>query len=207
MKDSAQTPHVTRGYGFFESFLAKKRAKMANKLIPQSYRDGLILDIGCGTYPFFLMNTNFKEKYGLDKVSAEIDREALKENEISLINFDIEKQTFLPFKDNYFDVVTMLAVFEHIEPEGLTCILNEIYRVLKTGGKYIMTTPAFWTDTLLRTMAKLKLVSESEILEHKDSYSLSNIRDIIQKTAFSEKEDISFVYFMLFMKQWAVVTK
>jgi hypothetical protein len=70
-----------------------------------------------------------------------------------------------------------------------------------------MTTPAFWTDKLLRIMAKLKLVSESEILEHKDSYSQSKVRNIIQKTAFSEKEDISFGYFELFMNLWAVVTK
>jgi ubiquinone/menaquinone biosynthesis C-methylase UbiE len=207
MKYAASAPQVTRGYGFFESFLAKKRAKTANKLIPQSRRDGRILDIGCGTYPFFLMNTKFKEKYGLDKVCVEVGGKKIKDNNISLINFDIENQTFLPFKDNHFDVVTMLAVFEHIEPERLTDLLNEIYRILKPGGKYIITTPAFWTDTLLRVMSKLKLVSESEILEHKDSYSKSKIRTIIQKTDFKEKEEVSFGYFELFMNLWAVVTK
>lgn len=207
MKNTAQIQQFTRGYGFLESFLAKKRAKMANKLIPRSYRNGSMLDIGCGIYPFFLMNTEFKEKFGLDKVSAEVDRKALKENKINLINFDIEKQTFLPFKDNYFDIVTMLAVFEHIEPEMLVGLLNEIFRVLKIGGKYIMTTPAFWTDKLLKTMAKLKLVSESEISEHKDSYSKSKLRAILKKTAFNEKNIVSFGYFEFYMNLWMAVTK
>lgn len=32
------TLHVTKGYGILEGFLAKKRAKMANKLIPSIHR-------------------------------------------------------------------------------------------------------------------------------------------------------------------------
>ena len=79
----------------------------------------------------------------------------------------------MPFDDDYFDVVTMLAVFEHIAPERLGNVLKEISRVLKKGGMYIMTTPAVWTDSILRVMAKLRLVSPVEIAEHKGSYSHS----------------------------------
>jgi len=32
-----------------------------------------ILDIGCGTYPFFLLNTEFNKKYGMDP-SLKIDK-------------------------------------------------------------------------------------------------------------------------------------
>lgn len=32
--------NVTRGYGLLEGFLAKQRAKMADKLIPSIYRGG-----------------------------------------------------------------------------------------------------------------------------------------------------------------------
>lgn len=62
------TLHVTRGCGILEGILAKKWVKTANKLIPSIHRKGRIADIGCGTFPFFLINTEFTEKYALNKV-------------------------------------------------------------------------------------------------------------------------------------------
>ena len=64
----------------------------------------------------------------------------------------------MPFEDNYFDAVSMLAVFEHIEPDCLVDIHRDIYRILKPGGVYVMTTPAFWTDGILRFLVKLHLL-------------------------------------------------
>ena len=94
---------VTRGNGLLEKYLSKKRIIMANKLIPNNKREGRILDIGCGNTPVFLMNTKFKEKYGLDKNF----NKKIKRN-IFFREYDIEKNNKLPFSDNYFDIVTML---------------------------------------------------------------------------------------------------
>ena len=58
--------NVTRGTGLLEGFLSEQRAKLANKKIPSELRSGKILDIGCGSYPNFLISTNFNIKYGLD---------------------------------------------------------------------------------------------------------------------------------------------
>lgn len=66
----------------------------------------------------------------------------------------------------------MLAVIEHIEPERLDGIIGEVRRILKSGGLLIITTPASWTDGLLRFMARLHLVSRTEIDEHKAAYTL-----------------------------------
>ena len=44
---------VTRGFGLLEGVLAKKRASLANSLIPASLRTDRILDIGCGSIRFF----------------------------------------------------------------------------------------------------------------------------------------------------------
>lgn len=195
--------NVTRGYGFLESFLAQKRCEQANRLIPVSFRKGRILDIGCGAYPLFLLSTDFAEKYGIEKIGQ---KNILNNNEIILVNCDIEKDDVLPFDDDYFDVVTMLAVFEHIAPDRLVSVIREIHRVLKTGGMYIMTTPAVWTDSILRFMAKLKLVSSVEIAEHKDSYSHSKISSILEKAGFS-KYELQLGYFEAFMNVWATVVK
>ena len=44
-----------------------------------------------------------------------------------------------------------------------------------------MTTPAPWTDKLLRIMARLHLVSQVEIDEHKDAYSKDRISKFLQE--------------------------
>ena len=47
----------------------------------------------------------------------------------------------LPFANNYFDVVLSISVIEHINDEGDSLAMKEIWRVLKPGGKLILTFP------------------------------------------------------------------
>ena len=193
---------VTRGYGFLEAFLAKERARMAGRLIPSSFRQGRILDIGCGSIPFFLLNTDFNEKYGVDPV-VNPDRT---DDDIILRQCDVGHHYQLDFEDGFFDVVTMLAVFEHIEKEKLPLVLTEIKRVLKGGGRFILTTPAPWTDRLLRFMAWLRLVTPDEIDEHQDAYSHRAITDYLCQAGF-ERERVVLGYFELFFNIWAYAEK
>lgn len=169
-------------------------------------KNGRILDIGCGSYPLFLLNADFTEKYGLDKVVETATEERAKQQGIILIGHDIENEEKLPFGDNFFDVVSMLAVFEHIEPRKLVKIHKEIYRILKPGGIYIMTTPAIWTDGLLRFLARLGLISNVQIGEHKDSYNHSMISSILREALF-QKNKLRFGYFELFMNIWVTAAK
>lgn len=196
---------VTRGHGFLEGFLAKQRSKRANKLIPGELRAGRILDIGCGTYPYFLMETQFNGKYGLDQSEAAADHRD-PANGLHLRQLDFGRESALPFEDNFFSVVTMLAVFEHIEPEQLCRLVAEIHRVLVPGGIYILTTPAWWTDGLLRFMAALRLVSPVEIADHKDTYSHKKITRILEGCGF-RWEHIRLGYFEAFMNIWTVARK
>ena len=172
--------NVTRGHGLLEGFLAKKRAQITNKLIPQQSRAGKILDIGCGTTPFFLMNTAFHEKHGIDK------NVRLSDSNIQLQKFDFETCDRIPFDDNSFDVITMLAVIEHIEPDEVSAILAEIRRILKPNGRFIFTTPAPWSDALLRLLARLNLVSSEEIDDHKAVYSHALTSDLLCAAGFEK---------------------
>jgi len=198
--------NVTRGYGLLEAFLAQKRCALANKIIAAHQKSGRVLDIGCGSYPLFLLRSDFHEKYGLDKVSRQNQENELQNSGIVIIDHDLEKEDALPFSNDYFDVVTMLAVFEHIEPERLTQLLSEIHRILKPGGLYIMTTPASWADGLLKMMARLRLVSPVEIEEHKDTYTHSKISSLLQKASF-QKDKLFYGYFEMFMNLWAMAIK
>ena len=197
---------VTRGYGLLEKFLSQNRCRIANRLINPEYRSGRILDIGCGVYPLFLTNTQFAQKYGLDKVADPQRHPQLAQQGIILTQFNFEKQVRLPFQDKFFDVVTMLAVFEHLPPEHLGIPLAEIHRILKTAGVLIMTTPAAWSDLILSFMAFTRLVSPIEIEEHKKTYYHVEIIDFLQKAGFS-KEKIKSGYFEIFLNSWITAKK
>ncbi|MFC1696814.1 class I SAM-dependent methyltransferase [Nanoarchaeota archaeon] len=187
---------VTRGRGLLEKFLAKERMKIANRFILPRFRKGKILDIGCGSIPLFLLNTKFGEKYGIDPHVKEIKniKEMQVNNNLNLIRFDIEKESKLPFKENNFDVITMLAVFEHINPDKLIDVLKEVRKVLKLGGRFILTTPCTWTDKLLRFMVKLRLVSSEEMKDHKGAYNHKMIKSYLVKAGFKENKIKSFSF-------------
>jgi ubiquinone/menaquinone biosynthesis C-methylase UbiE len=173
---------VTRGNGFLEGMLAKKRAAMANILIPNSLRMGRILDLGCGLSPYFLENTEFIEKYGVDRIYG--TTEVYDNPEITIKDFDLSSGHRLPFDDNFFDVVSMLAVLEHLETAAIIHIIKEARRVLMQGGVLVGTTPVWWADNLLSIMAKLRLVSIEEIAEHKSYLTKDKLHSMLVEGGF-----------------------
>jgi ubiquinone/menaquinone biosynthesis C-methylase UbiE len=196
----------TRGHGALEGYLARRRASQADRLIPSDLRSGRLLDIGCGSYPYFLSTTNFAEKWGVDQLfDAEVQLQ-LGHEHINLLPFDAQQNPRLPFPDNHFSAVTMLAVFEHIATDHLPELLSEVRRVLKLDGVYIATTPAYWTDGLLRFLAAVRLLSSVEIDEHKGAYRHAEIKRTLREAGFPSI-GIRQGYFELFMNTWSVARK
>ncbi len=193
--------HVTRGNGTLEGWLAKRRCFVANKLIPTESRQGRLLDIGCGTFPYFLLHTDFFEKHGIDKTVDVEGIQRLSGKSIILKHYDVERETVIPFDNHYFDVITMLAVLEHLEPKQVIGTLIEARRMLKPGGLFIATTPATWSDGLLKIMAKMGLVSAEEILEHKATYTHQKLRHLLHSAQYVP-DSIQCGYFELYLNLW-----
>ncbi len=66
----------------------------------------------------------------------------------------------LPFQDNEFDFVVSFQVIEHIKDDKT--FVKEIYRVLKPGGKFIVTTPNILT-TLTRNPWHIREYTKEEL--------------------------------------------
>lgn len=191
----------TRGTGVLEPILARLRARQANRLISENLRQGRILDIGCGSYPYFLSHTSFKEKFALDKHPPASDIDTIQWHHL-----DLNSEPRLPFDSEYFHAITLLAVVEHLDPTGLVSLFKEAYRVLSSGGSLILTTPAAWSDRLLHWMAHANLVSEEEIDEHVYAYTLPLLGWYFGKAGFSMSK-IEFGYFELWLNLWAKASK
>lgn len=193
--------NVTRGHGLLEIFLARKRAQVADSLIPPRLRSGKIFDIGCGSYPYFLVNTEFREKFGLDQnfLTREIKG-------INFIKQNMAAGGRLPFADNYFNIVTLLAFLEHLEEGAAVNVLREARRVLLPSCLLIMTVPSGRADLLLRLMSKVGLVSAIEISEHKQAYNPRLITKQLLAASF-KKESVKIKNFEFGLNLLALAKK
>jgi SAM-dependent methyltransferase len=192
---------VTRGNGLLEGLLARLRAREANRLIPDRLRRGRILDIGCGSNPYFLAHTSFKAKFAIDQLPASPAME-----NIAFHSLDLNLDPRLPFEDSFFDVVTMLAVVEHLDPARLVELFRECRRVLTPDGIIALTTPAAWAHRLLRLMAGMRLVSKEEIDEHVFAYTLPLLGWYFGSAGFPMLS-LRFGYFELGLNMWATAKR
>jgi ubiquinone/menaquinone biosynthesis C-methylase UbiE len=169
------------------------------KVIAQVPPDTRVLDVGCGRTAAFLhtIAPRIKQGVGVDFKVATTRTGNVETSQIRL-------NGILPFEDASFDVVTMLAVLEHVEHEK--SILKEIHRVLKDNGKLILTVPSVWSQPVLEFLAyRLKIVSESEIRDHKRYYDRQKLRKVlVEETNFQE---FRHQYFQCWMNNFCTVIK
>jgi SAM-dependent methyltransferase len=109
---------------------------ISNMRLPTTAR---ILDIGTstGTNLRMLRNLGFTRYEGLDR-SEEAVRWCAKKGYGQVTFGDVCK---IPFPDQSFDLILATDIIEHVD-DDLTA-LREIHRVLKPGGRALITVPAF----------------------------------------------------------------
>jgi len=181
---------------FLEPILRKFRIQRVIKYIP---RGCTLLDVGCGYSAAFLrsISKHIGKGVGIDfKVSTEVV------SNISTIQTHIDNR--LPFADCSFDIVTMLAVLEHIEND--ISVIQEVHRVLKPRGKLILTVPSIWAKPVLEFLAfGLGVVSRSEILDHKRYYTREKLEhDLTFNAPFT---NFYHHYFQFGMNNFCTVEK
>jgi SAM-dependent methyltransferase len=98
---------------------------------------GDVLDLGCGSKPYEDLFTAATSYTGCDIQTSGHDHRSSK------IDVYYDGKT-LPFGDSTFDALVSFETFEHVFNLGE--IMLEVTRVLKPGGRLLVTTPFGWDE-------------------------------------------------------------
>ena len=177
---SEQAKHKTNNYLHAHSHnLAVIRRdtsifKRYSRFVPES---GRVLDWGCAHAPTAclvkMLRGDSIELHGCD-VHAEEYRAFY---EFAGLRYSQLRHHYeLPYEDNFFDAVIGTAALEHVANDGES--LNQLYRVIKPGGLFIMTTLPnrfSYTEWLNRMLRKP---------HHLRTYSLSGAKEMFLHHGF-----------------------
>ena len=184
-----------------KSFLDKLfRRLRLGKIIRYIPNDSVVCDIGCGREAIFLKSISsfIKQGIGLDGKIEDYTDSKFEFRRFKIIDS-------LPIEKEKCDIVTMVAFLEHLDKPQL--ILGESFRILKKGGKLILTTPTPLAKSILEFLSfKLRLIDENEIRDHKNYFWPKDIQKMLEENGF-EGKNIKSNYFEFFLNGLVVAKK
>ena len=182
-----QSKNIARQQQYFTATMAPGIVKFIQK---KGLLKGNVLDYGCGAG--HLLEQMLKEPavnfYGLDFSSDSIEetkkRTAGKYNLKQLALID---NLPTPFKDEQFDFITLIETIEHLQDEVLHETMNELFRILKTGGKIFITTP--FNEDLNRHLNFCPFCkSEFHQMQHMQSFNIDSLKALGAKHGFKVED-------------------
>lgn len=129
------------------------------------FRPNRILDLACGTGDLIVTIARTAkhnaELFGLDYSEpmlniAQVKAKRLKQHDITFMYGDASK---LPFPDGYFDCVGISFAFRNLTYQNpLTpTVLTEVYRVLMSGGRFVIVESSQPKSTIIRFFFRMYL--------------------------------------------------
>ena len=160
----------TKDFNALDMFICRWRSRIVRGFV----RPGdTVLDFGCGHQALFLRTVQPNLKLGIGLDYDAVPGRPAANLEIRQFHF---KDRF-EFPDRTFDQIAILAVLEHIPLDQVDSLLADFRRLLKDGGRVLITTPTPAAKPVLEFLAfKLKIISGPEIADHKHYYSQADLR-------------------------------
>ncbi len=157
---------------------------------------GRVLDLGCspGHIAYAMVLAGF-DLIGIDYHPGYSERFVPPRwrDRLEIRYIDIEKND-LPYPDASFDCVTCCEVMEHIAIRHPKEIVNDVYRVLKPGGVFLMTTPnvanignglALWSG---KNVFWEEHLFYGSLERHNREFTLDEMRTLMERSAFGTAE-------------------
>jgi len=157
-------------------FLQRERIKTT---IPYIQNGMSVLDIGCSNGELFEL---YREK---DIEISGIGLDPDIESDIIKKNYQLIKDSFPSSKvSGTFDVITALAVLEHISDEKIDEFIYSCKKHLKANGKVIITVPHPFVDTILKVLIFLKIIDGMEAEQH-HGFDIQRVAGLFEKCGFN----------------------
>jgi 2-polyprenyl-3-methyl-5-hydroxy-6-metoxy-1,4-benzoquinol methylase len=163
-----------------EKFYKLPRIKSARNWV-SAHQPQNLLDIGCGAGYLAARIKNDHpqiEIHGLDFSKTAIDHASSFLDKSWRLNIDLED---IPAADEYYDAVICMEVLEHVY--DITHVLKEIRRVLKPGGKALISVPnlAYWR---FRLQLLIGVLPHPEVFnpEHIHAFVFSSLQEKLAQT-------------------------
>ncbi|MBJ7450441.1 MAG: class I SAM-dependent methyltransferase [Parachlamydiales bacterium] len=169
----------------FSNFCEKKFLEWGQVCLQNYYlphlpveKNASILEIGCGCgrYLYLLKKLGFKNIEGIDISADQI--------QYAKNNFNLEENVqlgdaleVLKTKTKHYDAILILDVLEHLEFDYSICLIKEMHRALKDGGKIILQVP--------NALAPLAPIRYADIT-HLRAYTPSSINQSLRMGGFQQ---------------------
>ncbi len=172
-----------RSSGYFTAMVGRGvvRFMSQHKLIR-----GKVLDYGCGIGNLLevLIKDPSAEYFGLDFSAESIkETQARTANSPRLKRLEVVNQLPSSFEQASFDTITFIETIEHLRDEVLAETMNEILRLLKPGGKLLVTTPF---DEKLENHLVFCPFCKAEFhhMQHMQSFTIGSLTALLEKFGF-----------------------
>lgn len=169
----------------FPSFLYQ--TNRINETIPEIKKllkpKSKLLDIACGSG--YVLSVLPKGSYGIDINPRHVKAASANAPNAKIIEGDIKKT---PFKPGFFDLILAMEIFEHI-PDG-NLVIDEVWRILKPHGVFLVTVPSENFLWKLRFLASSMYVTEPMC----NSFSKKSLLSLFGKHKFRIKKFKKFAW-------------
>lgn len=173
--DRSNKNEYVDNWPLFEKLLGCYRYVKIMKYVKET-KDPVCVDIGCGFNGRFLLSISDKIEKG---IGFDLRANSIKRGNVEIVN-NSKFNGDIPLKDATVDRTFLLAVVEHLD--NTDQIISESVRILKKGGKIVITTPTPFSKPILEFLSfKLRIISEDSIREHRHYYNEKELKDLLRK--------------------------